>query len=49
MSTAVMPTRFSMARRMSLVQGSAPKMPMRSELLLGSMPWRSNSSAIASM
>ena len=35
--------------RMALVQGSAPKMPTLSEVARGSMPWRRNSSRIASM
>ena len=49
MSTASMPMRFSIAERMSFVHGSAPKMPIRSDELAGSMPWRSISSAIDSM
>jgi hypothetical protein len=46
---ASMPMRFSIALRMSLVHGSAPKMPMRSEHWAGSTPCRSSSSAIDSM
>ncbi|EWS62363.1 hypothetical protein Y695_04410 [Hydrogenophaga sp. T4] len=49
MSTASMSMRASIATRMSLVQGSAPKMPMRRLLSRGSRPRRSNSSAMASM
>ena len=37
------------AERISLVQGSAPKMPVRSDDCVGSRPCRSNSSAIDSM
>ncbi len=49
MSTAVSPIRLSISSRMPSVQGSAPKMPTRSDERFASRPWRSNSSAIASM
>jgi hypothetical protein len=38
MSTACMPVRASISARIASVHGSAPKMPMRSELVLGSTP-----------
>ncbi|CFP64181.1 Uncharacterised protein [Bordetella pertussis] len=41
-----MPPSASMSARICPVQGSAPKMPMRSELWRGSMPWRRCSSRI---
>jgi hypothetical protein len=49
MSTAWMSMRSSISRRISSVHGSAPKMPTRSEVERGSMPWRSNSSSRVSM
>ena len=49
MSTASMPARASISRRMASVQGSAPKMPTFSEEVAGSMPWRVNSSTMFSM
>ncbi|MNW02050.1 hypothetical protein D3C71_1977790 [compost metagenome] len=49
MSTASMPERISISRRMASVQGSAPKMPICSELSRGSTPWRTNSSLITCM
>ena len=49
MSVASMPARASISARISLVHGSAPKMPYLSELRAGSRPWRSISSRIASM
>jgi hypothetical protein len=41
--------RDSISCRMALVQGSAPKMPTRSDDAAASNPCRANSSAIASM
>jgi hypothetical protein len=49
MSIASMPGFASISARIASVQGSAPKMPISQRLSRGSMPWRSNSSAIASM
>jgi hypothetical protein len=49
MSTAWMSIRRSISRRISLVPGSAPKMPSFSEVLAGSTPCRSISSMMASM
>ena len=49
MSIASMPRRASISLRISLVQGSAPKTPMRNEVLAGSTPCRNSSSAIVSM
>ncbi len=49
MSTASMSSRCSISRRISSVHGSAPKMPVRSEVLRGSIPWRSISSSSVSM
>jgi hypothetical protein len=47
MSTARSPLRPSMLRRISSVQGSAPKMPTSRLVLRGSTPWASSSSRIA--
>ena len=47
MSTACIAQRCSISRRISSVQGSAPKMPISSDDSAGSMPWRSISSTIA--
>ncbi len=49
MSTACMSSRSSISRRMSLVHGSAPKIPTLSEVDRGSIPWRSISSITESM
>ena len=49
MSIASIDTFASIAWRIAGVHGSAPKMPIESEQAFGSMPWRSISSAIASM
>ena len=49
MSTASMPALVSISRRMASVQGSAPKMPILSELSRGSSPWRTNSSLMTCM
>ena len=47
MSTAWMPLRRSTSCRISSVHGSAPKMPISSEVLRGSTPCASISSRIA--
>jgi hypothetical protein len=49
MSTASMPASVSIVRRISLVHGSAPKMPTFKEDCAGSSPWRLNSSTMLSM
>lgn len=49
MSTADSPMRASITVRISGVHGSAPKMPIRRLDWAGSSPWRTNSSAMASM
>ena len=49
MSTASMPSTSSISRRISSVHGSAPKMPISSDVERGSTPWRRISSTIASM
>ena len=49
MSTASMPRIPSISTRISLVHGSAPKMPTCSDDSRGSRPWRRISSTIASM
>ena len=47
MSTARIPDRCSTARRISSVQGSAPKIPISRLVERGSTPWASISSRIA--
>ncbi len=49
MSMASMSSFASMASRIAGVHGSAPKMPILSDDCRGSKPWRSISSAMASM
>jgi hypothetical protein len=49
MSTAWMPARSSISRRICSVHGSAPKMPISSEQARGSRPCFSNSSMTVSM
>ena len=46
MSTALMLVRRSTSARISSVHGSAPKMPISSDVLRGSTPWASISSRI---
>ena len=46
MSTASIPNASSSSARIASDHGSAPKIPTRSDVDVGSMPWLRNSSAI---